>query len=495
MAIVAGIDCSTTHTTVVVCDAETGQILRSGRAAHARPGGQTPPAPDLPMTETDPDAWLMALGEAARSGMLEGVQAIGVSAQQHGMVAMDPAGVVLRPALLWNDQRSAAAALDLVEELGGPGAWAEAVGAVPQAAYTVSKLRWLRDREPHVAQRVAEVLLPHDWITWQLLGRPARRTTDRGDASGTGYWSPVTGTFRPDLAAAALGHHIALPDVLAPAEPAGYTPEGLLISAGTGETMAVALGLGVRPGDAVISLEASGTVYAPHPEPLLDASGTVASFADATGRHLPLVSTLNAAGVLHGAARMLGVDLAELSRLALRSTPGAFGLVLLPYLEGERVPDLPDASGTLTGLRGESMAPEHLARAAVEGLACGMAEALDVLRLSGVRVDRVFLLGEAAQLPAVRQIMPLVLGVPVVVPTPGPHAAVGAARQAAWSLAAAVSGAVEPPPWSVAGSVVAHEESDHAVGLAVREQFVGARRRLHPEMAAAVDRRGRHRRF
>jgi xylulokinase len=479
MGIVAGIDCSSQFTKIVVCDSETGAVLRQGHAAH----------PELPAdrpekTEIDPQAWLLSLGEAAGGGVLEGVQAIGISAQQHGLIALDAGGVLVRPALLWNDKRATGAAADLVEALGGPEGWAQAVGAVPQTAYTVAKLRWLAQAEPQSARRTAEVMLPHDWLTWQLLGRPARRTTDRGDVSGTGYWSPATGEYRRDLVELALGHQVRLPDVLGPAEPAGRTPEGLLISAGTGDNMAAALGMGVGPGDAVVSIGASSTIFVVHHEALYDPSGTIISFADATGHHMPVVHTLNASRVLRGAAELLGTELDGLSELALRSTPGAYGLVLLPYLEGERTPNLPHTAGTLAGLRRESMKPEHLARAAVEGMLCGLADALDVLRGRGVRVRRVFLLGAAANLPAVRAVAPPVFGVPVLVPRPAEYAALGAARQAAWAMAGVDSGrpSATPPPWQSVMTEPAPEptEEEIAVGRAVRQQFHAVREQTHP---------------
>ncbi|MCG6493502.1 FGGY family carbohydrate kinase [Kitasatospora sp. A2-31] len=476
MAIVAGIDSSTDRTRIVACDTETGAVLRSGKAPH--------PAPERAETragEADPQLWLHSLGDAAAGGLLEGVRAIGVSAQQHGMIGLDAGGVLVRPAILWNDPRSSGAAAALVDALGGPAAWTAAIGAVPGPTYTIAKLRWLAEFEPANARRIAEVLLPHDWLVWQLLGHPKRRTTDRGDASGTGYWSPITGEYRQDLIELALGHGLKLPDVLGPAEPAGQTPEGLLISAGTGDNMAAALGLGLGPGDAAVSLGSSGTIFAVHGEAVVDATGLVSSFADATGRHLPMVATLNAAQVLRSTAALLGQDLEGLSNLALQSSPGAYGLVLLPYLDGERTPALPHAAGTLTGMRAESMAPQHVARAAVEGMLCNLADALDVLRARGVPVNRVFLLGTAGRLPAVRQIAPLVFGVPVVVPPPGAHAARGAARQAAWALA----GTAEPPRWELPGAetVAPDAEQDVPVGSAVRQQFRAAREQIHPETA------------
>ncbi|MER7534819.1 FGGY family carbohydrate kinase [Streptomyces sp. NPDC097704] len=474
MGIVAGLDSSTEFTRIVVCDTDTGAVLRQGYAAH--PG--EPKAVDV-----DPQNWLLSLGEAATGGLLEGVEAIGVSAQQHGLVPLDAQGGLVRPALVRNDKRAQVAAADLVESLGGRQAWAEAVGSVPGAGQPVAKLRWLARSEPENAQRVAMILQPHDWLVWQLLGRPARRTTDRGAASGTGYWSARTGVYRPDLVDLALGHQAMLPEVLGPSDAAGITPEGLLVSAGTGETMAAALGLGLGPGDAVVSLGASGSVMAVHHEALADPNGMITSFADATGMHLPVVSTSNAVRALRGTAEMLGTEsLEELSALALKSTPGASGLVLLPYLEGERTPNLPHTAGTLSGLRRESMKPEHLARAAFEGMLCALTDAMDVLRGRGVEVRRVFLLGAAAALPAVQALAPALFGAQVVVPQPADYAALGAARQAAWALGVArgTLSPAAPPAWQGAVAQILEPGDDLSAGQAVRQQYVATREQIHP---------------
>jgi xylulokinase len=286
------------------------------------------------------------------------------------------------------------------------------------------------------------VLLPHDWLTWRL-GADAM-VTDRGDASGTGYWSAREGRYLPELAAAALGHEPALPRVAGPAEAVGETGWGARIAPGTGDNMGAALGLGLREGDVVVSIGTSGTAFAVTGGPAADPSGLVAGFADATGRFLPLVCTLNAARVLDSAARLTGAGLDELSDLALAADPGAGGITLLPYLDGERTPDRPDATGVLTGLTTANSTRENLARAAVEGLLCSLADAVDHLAAQGVRPRRTLLVGGGARSAAVRALAPAILGTPVTVPEPAEYVALGAARQAAWALA----GTPEPPDWA-----------------------------------------------
>ncbi|MBN9099690.1 MULTISPECIES: FGGY-family carbohydrate kinase [unclassified Pseudonocardia] len=434
--LVAGVDSSTQSCTIVIRDAATGALVREGGAKH--PGG----------TEVDPAAWWDALQAAvADAGGLDGVEAIAVAGQQHGMVCLSGSGEVVRPALLWNDTRSAGAAADLVDEFGAT-AWADAIGSVPVASFTVTKLRWLARNEPANATATAAVCLPHDWLTWKLrgTGNLDDLVTDRGDASGTGYFG-TTGGYRRDLLRLGLGRDdVLLPRVLGPAEAAGRTPDGVLLGPGTGDNAGAALGLGARSGDVVISLGTSGVVSVVSPTPTADPSGIIAGFASATGEHLPLVCTLNAARVLDAAAALLGVDHDGLSRLALSAPPGAGGLVLVPYLEGERTPNRPDSTGALHGLTLGTSTPAHLARAAVEGLLCGLADAVDALVAAGVPVQRVFLIGGGARSDAVAQIAPAVLGRPVLRPTPGEYVADGAARQAAWVLA----GSDAPPGWAAA---------------------------------------------
>src|SRR6266702_3569623 len=339
--LVAGVDSSQHSTKVILCEAGDGTIVARASAPH--PGG----------TECPPQAWQDALTKAG-DGLLSRAAAVGVAGQQHGMVVLDSGAEVIRPALLWNDLRSAAAAAELVAER-GPGWWAERTGSVPNASFTVTKLRWLAEHEPDHAARVFRVMLPHDWLTWALLaGPPAGQepVTDRGDASGTGYFSPADGAWLPEVAADALGHQVRLPRVARPAEAVGETGWGAVVSAGTGDNMGAALGLGLAPGEVAVSVGTSGTACAVTTVAAADPSGAIAGFADATGRFLPLVCTINAALVLDSVAALLGTDAAGLSARAMAAGPGAGGITLLPYFDGERTPVRPGATGALHGRTG-----------------------------------------------------------------------------------------------------------------------------------------------
>lgn len=468
MTLVAGIDSSTQSCKVVVRDASTGDLVRSGRADH--PAG----------TEVDPQAWWVALTEAVdRAGGLQDVAAVAVAGQQHGMVALDEDGSVVRPALLWNDTRSAPQARRLVRERGARW-WADTTGSVPVASYTVTKLAWLGEHEPENAARTAAVALPHDWLTWRLLGTGALPdlATDRSDASGTGYWSSTTGDYLPELVHAALGHDALLPRVLDPAQAVGTgtgPADGLLLGPGAGDNAAAALGLGTRPGDVVVSVGTSGVVSAVTTAPTADATGLISGFADATGRFLPLAATLNGARVLDATARLVGTDLAGLDQLATQAPAGADGLVLVPYLEGERTPNLPDTTGSLHGLTLHTATPAHLARAAVESIACLLADAVDALVDQGVRTERFLLVGGGSRSSSLRQALADVLGTPVLVPTPGEYVANGAGRQAAWTL----SGHAEAPTWPTSGTATVEPRSG---GAAVRERYAQARDRVLPQV-------------
>ncbi|MCL1801544.1 MAG: FGGY-family carbohydrate kinase [Promicromonosporaceae bacterium] len=549
MALVAGVDSSTQSCKIVIRDSETGKLVRSGSAKH--PEG----------TEVNPQAWWDAFLEAANAaGGLDDVAALSVGGQQHGMVVLDENGAVIRPALLWNDTRSAAAAEELIAELGtakaaagtddfsqvygagdtieageedspkfdgagpiggyenqaiarsglryidddatgtgqsgtagnrqrGADEFARIVGSVPVASLTVTKLRWLADNEPDKAHRVAAVALPHDWLSWRIAGygphgdpdapkgpKLDKLFTDKSDASGTGYYDAEAdggkGAYRFDLLGMALkkapsecapaasdNSHckcgVVLPRVLAPTEVGAIAnpdiagsdvPGGCLIGPGAGDNAGAAIGLGMKPGDIAISIGTSGVVSAVAPHRTADGTGAINGFADATGNALMLAVTLNAAQVLDAARHVLGADFRKLSDLALHAPTGSDGLVLVPYLAGERTPNRPDATGTLHGITLKNMTPEHIARAYIEGMLSGLADGLDALRAQDVPIENVMLIGGAAQSPAVQEIATQVFGLPISIPEPGEYVADGAARQAAWVLDSAKLGHAAPQP-------------------------------------------------
>ena len=462
MTLVLGIDSSTQSTKAVLVDADDGTVVEARSAPH--PAG----------TEVDPRAWLSAV-DAATAGLLERADAVSVGGQQHGMVALDADGVPVRDAMLWNDVRSAGAARDLVAEMGGPQACADEIGSVLVASFTVTKLRWLRDHEPESAARVASVLLPHDYISHHLAAPGTPVFTDRGDASGTGYFSSSAdagaGHWRPDLATAALGHDFERPVVCPPGVAAGRTGTGAVLAAGTGDNMGAAMGLQLSTTDVLVSIGTSGVVSAVSGVPVADGTGVVTGFADAGSGWLPMVTTMNAAGVLALQARWLGVGLDELSDLALSASPGAGGVSVLPFYGGERTPNLPDATGTWTGLT-PSTTRADLARAAFEGMVCSLADAVDALAaFTGVVPQRVLMVGGATRSAALRSVAPAVLGRPVVVPPPGEYVALGAARLAAWALA----GGASPPAWPITGTdELSAQPTPH-----VRERYAEARRQAH----------------
>jgi xylulokinase len=436
--LVAGVDSSTQSVKVVIRTAETGELVRQGRASH--PDG----------TEIDPALWELALAKAiSDAGGLDDVAAISIGGQQHGMVTLDRNGELIRPALLWNDTRSAQSARDLNSEMGGDKEAAQKIGSVLVASFTATKLRWLADNEPENAERVAAVALPHDWLSWRLQGGKdiAQLFSDRSDASGTGYFDPVTSTYREDLLKMAMrtDREISLPRIIEPSAFGGKTLSGIPIAAGAGDNAAAALGVQAEPGDVVVSLGTSGTAFAVSHTPTHDPSGAVAGFADATGRFLPLVCTLNAARILDAATRILGKSHDEIGALALSAAPGAHGLSLLPYFEGERTPNRPDATGVFAGMNLTNSNPADIARAMIEGMLCGLVDAVDALEQLGVSINRVLLIGGAAKNPAIASIASSLFGREVLVPQPGEYVADGAARQAAWALL----GGATAPQWNL----------------------------------------------
>jgi xylulokinase len=481
VSLIAGIDASTQSTTVVLRRLDDGALVGTASARH--------PATTPPCSEQDPVAWWTALREAvAALGAHTGeVVALSVAGQQHGMVALGAADEVLHPAKLWNDTESAPDADELVTALGAQ-VWADTWGSVPVAAFTITKLAWLKRTQPDAFARLERIALPHDWLTLRLTGH---HVTDRGDASGTGWWSPIGERYDTRSLAVVdsdLEWERMLARVLEPTEAAGTLaavvaaelglPAGCVVGPGTGDNMAAALGLGLRSGDVAISLGTSGTVYGVSATPTADPTGAVAGFASADGQFLPLVCTLNATKVTDAMARLLGVDLAALGELAARSTVGADGVVLIPYLDGERTPNRPEATGLLTGFRSE-VTREQLARAAFEGVACGLLDGLDALGAAGASLDgNLLLIGGGARSPAYRQAFADLSGRSITVPDVEEAVATGAAVQAAavaegstidevidrWNLNSAAT-VVQPSPVADAASIRAAYAAARDLGI------------------------------
>ncbi len=404
MPLVAGVDSSTQSTKVVVVDTDDGTVVAAGRAPHdvsGRDGAR----------ESDPDQWWSALQEAmAATGRAGEVEAVSVGAQQHGLVVLDDEGRPLRPAKLWNDTQSASQAAALTADLGGPDWWANEVGVVPVASFTASKWAWLREHEPEVAARAATVCLPHDFLNLRLTGAAS---TDRGDASGTAWFST-----HHDRVVDEVLDHIGLDrdrlgevrrdgrggEVTSAAADALGLRAGIPVGSGTGDNAAAAMGLGVSAGEPIVSLGTSGTAFCVTTNPVADPSGLIAGFADATDAFLPLAAALNCTQATDRMAEVLGLDRDDVV--------DATEVVVLPYLDGERTPDLPHARGSIVGITHRTTAEEIL-WAAYLGAAYSLVLALERIdELTGeIAADApLTLVGGGAVSPAWQRALGLLTG-------------------------------------------------------------------------------------
>lgn len=467
---VIGIDSSTQSCKALLVETERGTVLRHAQTAH--PDG----------TAVDPSTWVRALRQCLAQLELTELPAeqrpvaMGIAGQQHGMVALDSAGAPVHDALLWNDTRSATDAADMLEQLGAE-QWQRRTGLVPAPSFTITKLAWLARCEPGAAARVESVLLPHDYLGLALTGQAA---TDRSEASGTGYFNPTTNAYDTDLLSRFFGHVPRLPRVCEPDGITGTVTDewaefgiaGLPVSAGMGDNAAAGLGLGARRGQVIVSVGTSGTVFASTADPTRDSSGVVAGFADATGGYLPLIATLNASRVMAATARAVHAELPEFARLAQAGPADADGLTLLPYLDGERTPNLPDATGTLLGLTRQNFTDENLARASVLSVLSSLRDGIEALRGAGVSVDSVLLIGGGAKSSALQHAAADMFGVDVQVPTAAEYVALGAARQAAWAAVGAL------PGFPIAAEAEFSPTGDPGIA-AYRQRYVAARTQIH----------------
>lgn len=415
MPLVLGVDSSVGTTTVELRDADDGRVFGAGRAVH--------PDAAVGAGEQDPAVWWQGLVEARHdAGGALGVAAVAATAQQPGLVVLDGDGKLVRPALVGPSGAAVGDARRLEEAI-GPYEWASACGSVPTSAMPITKLAWMHRKEPDGFERVAWLLQPHDWLTFRLS---RNLVTDRGDASGTGYWSPRDERWRPDLLALVSEDRDweqCLPGVLDPHAPAGDR-EGVLIAAGTGQPMAVALGLALEPGDVVI--DTGGAVFSVRERPTEDPSGVVAGYADATGRYLPLVATIDVVKASDHMATLLGLERSRFDQLVSSAPAGARGLAYVP-------PGADGRPGEMRGIRGDTDA-EDVARATIEGVVCTVLTAVEALRDADVPVGgRMFLVGHGARMHALAQVLADISERVVSVPK-GERGASGACVQAAAAL-------------------------------------------------------------
>jgi xylulokinase len=426
--VVLGVDSSTQSTKVLAVDLQTGEVVGEGRAPHTGEDVQ------------NPVDWWHALQSAVSHAISPEltVRGLAVAGQQHGCVTLDDDGEPVRPAPLWNN---VAAAPD-ADRLNAQADFAAAIGTPLVASFTIAKLAHLARTAPGDLARTQRVGLPHDYLNFKLTGD---LVTDRGDASGSGWWSPSESRVRRDLLALAVGEEHAarlqVPEVRGPNESAGELtdaaaralglPVGIPVGVGTGDNMGAALGVGTVAGEYVISLGTSGTAYAVSETATIDRSGSVCGFADATGHFLPLACLLNCTRVVDTIATLLGISRQDALDRAGQVDPGAGGLLLLPYFAGERTPNLPDATGSLFGLTAETATPDLLLRAAIDGVAASLAYCVDALERLGVVASTVTLVGGGSTHQTWQQAIADVTGLTVVVRGGAEHVARGAAIQAA----------------------------------------------------------------
>lgn len=441
--ITLGIDCGTQSTKTVALDWETGAILASAQKAY----GFVPGLPDGHM-EQEPRDWVDAAEQTvtqvlAALGSRRGeVAAIGVSGQQHGLVVLDAQGEVIRPAKLWCDTSTTAQCAEITAALGGPETVVSLVGNSMRPGYTAPKILWLRQNEPEHWKRTATVLLPHDYLNFWLTGE---KRMEYGDASGTALldirsrqWSgKVVDFIACDLAAK-------LPPLSSSRQPHGLLRRELrekwnlgevTISAGGGDNMMAAIGTGnVHVGAITASLGTSGTLFAFSESPVIDPTGEAAGFCDSTDYWLPLICTMNVTLVTEHVRKLFGWDFAQFEE-QIRSVPaGSGGLTLLPYLTGERTPDLPNGTGVLHGITLNNFTPAHLARVAMESATLGLAYGMERFKSLGLTPAEVRLTGGGSNSKIWRQLCADIFGVPTVCLQLGEGAGLGAAIQAGWTL-------------------------------------------------------------
>lgn len=471
---VAGIDSSTQSCTVLLRDLASGAVIAQARAPH--------PPTTPPCSEQDPESWWQALCCALEQlkEYWPRIAALAVGGQGHGLVMLDEHDRPLRPAKLWNDTESEAQARALCRKL-APQEWAAKTGSVPGPAMTISKLAWTAGHHPELLPKIRRIVLPFDYLVYRLSGS---FVAERGGASGTGYFNPFDNTWQPQLTALIdpqIDWLSLFPQIIPSSQAAGQVQAsagfaeltGVLVGVGTGDNMSAALGMNLQPGDIAISIGTSGTLYGITADGIIDPSGTLNGYADAGERYMPMVTTLNAAKVTDTFRGILGLTTEEFDELALSCVAGAEGLTLVPYLDGERTPNLPFAHGQLSGIR-TTTSRAHIARAAVEGVLCGLLMGREKLLQCGFNPSggRLLLTGGGGRSRAYRQILADLTGEAVWVSPVSETAAAGAAIQAA-AIAFGCSNVTMAARWSVELQRVAEPRADSRHVL--RQYALGAK--------------------
>ncbi|NVZ63449.1 xylulokinase [Pseudomonas gingeri] len=444
-----GIDCGTQGTKAIVLDTVSGQVLGQGSAPHSMISGAHG------RREQDTGEWLQAFVLATRQALQvagvdgQAILGIGVSGQQHGLVLLDEQGQVLRPAKLWCDTETTPENQRLLEHLGGETGSLERLGLVIAPGYTVSKLLWTKEQHPELFARIAHILLPHDYLNYWLTGRAC---AEYGDASGSGYFDVRKRSWDLQLLRdidPSGRLQAALPELLEAHQPVGRVlPEiarqlginpDALVSSGGGDNMMGAIGTGnIRPGVITMSLGSSGTVYAYAEQPLISPDASVAAFCSSSGGWLPLICTMNLTNATGAVRELFNLGLDDFNARVNEAPIGADGVSMLPFLNGERVPALPQATGSLLGLTLTNLTQANLCRAVVEGTTFGLRYGLDLLRGNGLQSHGIRLIGGGAKSAVWRQMVADIMDTPVVCTEQSEAAALGAAIQAAWCQSGAI---------------------------------------------------------
>jgi len=438
-----GVDNGTQSTKTIIVDGETGQVVGKAAKGYGLIEGLPPGH-----KEQDPTVWIDALHETIVQSLHLGkidprnVRAIGVSGQQHGMVPLDEQGKVIRPVKLWNDTSTLEECRILTKKIGGEKKVIEHLGLTIPPGFTASKVLWLKRHEPKNYEKLNMVLLPHDYLNLYLTGK---KVMEYGDASGTALMNIRTRKWCKEvLDAIDPGLNEKLPSIQSSdkaigtvrkeiAEKFGFH-DNVLVSAGGGDNMMGAIGTGnTRKGIVTASFGTSGTIYAYSDVPVVDPVGEIAAFCDSTNAWLPLLCTMNVTVATESVRSLFNLSYDELSRFVEKTPPGSDGLILLPYFEGERTPNIPDGTGVFYGLNSKTFDKEHFARAAMEGVTLGMNYGLNRMKKLGIKPSQIRLTGGGSKNPAWRQIAADIFGIEVVCLKIDEGAAYGAALQALWT--------------------------------------------------------------